>query len=91
MTTLTSIPNKPFDNSSIGCITYFNNSYTVKPVYNDHPQDPKCVAVADRWSLFRGSFMSQKLTLRPKKVVVVDKWSLFRGGFLLKFDCTIIY
>ncbi len=30
---------------------------TVKPVYNDHPRDPKFVAVADRWLLFRGSFM----------------------------------
>ena len=25
--------------------------------YNDHPRDPKIVAVDDRWSLFRGSFM----------------------------------
>ncbi len=28
---------------------------TVKLVYNDHPRDPKFVAVVDRWSLFRGS------------------------------------
>ncbi len=27
---------------------------TVKPVYNDHPQDPKKVVVVDRWSLLRG-------------------------------------
>ncbi len=26
---------------------------TVKPVYNDHPWDPKIVAVGDKWSLFR--------------------------------------
>jgi len=25
----------------------------VKPVYNDHPRDPKIVAVVDNWSLFR--------------------------------------
>ncbi len=25
---------------------------TVQPVYNDHPQDPKFVAVVDRWSMF---------------------------------------
>jgi len=30
---------------------------TVKLVYNDHPRDPEFVAVVDRWSLFRGSFM----------------------------------
>ena len=30
---------------------------TVKPVYNDHPWDPKMVAVVDRWSLFRGTFV----------------------------------
>ncbi len=30
---------------------------TVKPVYNDHPRDPKFMAVGDRWSLFRGSFI----------------------------------
>jgi hypothetical protein len=30
---------------------------TVQPMYNDHPRDPKYVAVVDRWSLFRGIFM----------------------------------
>jgi len=30
---------------------------TVKPVYNGHPWDPKIMAVVDRWSLFRGTFM----------------------------------
>ncbi len=29
---------------------------TVKLVYNDHPWDPKFVAIVDRWSFFRGSF-----------------------------------
>ncbi len=29
---------------------------TVKPVYKDHPRDPKFVAVVDKWSLFRGRF-----------------------------------
>jgi hypothetical protein len=28
--------------------------FTVKPVYNNHPRDPKIVAVVDWWSLFRG-------------------------------------
>ncbi len=27
--------------------------YAVKPMYNDHPWDPKIVAVVDRWLLFR--------------------------------------
>ncbi len=27
---------------------------TIKPVYNDCPRDPKCVAVVDMWSLFKG-------------------------------------
>ncbi len=27
---------------------------TVKLAYNDHPQDPKFMAVVDRWPLFRG-------------------------------------
>ena len=30
---------------------------TVKPVYNDHPWDPKIVVVVDRWSFFLRSFM----------------------------------
>jgi len=64
--------------------------HTVKLVYNDHPWDPKFVAVVDRWSLFRGSFMLWKLKLGPlcyenwnwdpKIEVAVDKWSLFGGG-----------
>ena len=24
----------------------------IKPEYNDHPWDPKIVAIADKWSLF---------------------------------------
>ncbi len=31
-----------------------NFTITTKPVYNDHPPDSKIVAVADRWSLFKG-------------------------------------
>ncbi len=30
----------------------------VKPVYIDHPWDPNYMAVVDRWSLFRSSFVS---------------------------------
>ena len=32
-------------------------TFTVKPVHNDHLRDPKFVAIDNRWSLFRGSFM----------------------------------
>ncbi len=38
---------------------------TVKPVYDDHPWVLKFVAVVDRQSIFRGSFMLQKLKIRP--------------------------
>ncbi len=34
--------------------TEFTN--TVKPVYNDHPWNPKFVVAVNRWSLFRGIF-----------------------------------
>ena len=36
---------------------YVHCGSTVNPVYNDHPQDPKFVAVVDKWSLFSGRFM----------------------------------
>ena len=44
----------------------FPKCNTVKPVYNDHPRDPKVVTVVDRWSLFRGSFMLWKLKMVPQ-------------------------
>jgi hypothetical protein len=56
----------------------------VKPVYNDHPRDPKFLAVVVRWSLFRGSFMLWKLKLGPqnsgrcREVVVICRWSLYQ-------------
>ncbi len=31
------------------------SSYTVKPVYNDHPREREKVVVIQKWSLFRGS------------------------------------
>ena len=53
--------------------------YTVNHDYIDHPRDPKFVAVVDRWSLYRGSFMLWKLKLGPQNSVTVDKWSLLGG------------
>ncbi len=40
--------------------------YTVKPVYNNQPWDPKFVAVVDRWLLIRGRSLLQKLKLGLK-------------------------
>ncbi len=53
---------------------------TVKPVYNDHPRDPKIVAVVDRWSLFVGHLCYKMSNWDLKIVAVVDGWSLFGGG-----------
>jgi len=60
---------------------------TVKPVYNDHPRDPKIVDVVDRWLLFGGSLCYNRSNWVLKTVAVVDRWSLFGGGRLLRFDC----
>jgi hypothetical protein len=60
---------------------YFQNiTITDKLVYNDHPWDPKIVAVADNQSLFRGylSSMSLKWELknsgRYRHVVTIWRW-----------------
>ena len=42
---------------------FFEN--TVKQLNNDHICNPKIVAVVDKWSLFGGSFMLQKLKMGP--------------------------
>jgi hypothetical protein len=52
----------------------------VKPVYNDHPRDPKIVAVVDRWSFFRGHLCNKRPNWELKIVAVVDRWPLFGGG-----------
>ncbi len=65
---------KLFFNSLIVCDVNLN---TVKPLLN-----PKFVAVFDRWSLFRGSFLLWELKLGPqncgrcRQVVVIRRWSL---------------
>jgi hypothetical protein len=58
----------------------YQQTHTVKPVYNENPRDPKIVTVVDRWSLFKGHLFSKSSKWDPKKVVVWDKWSLFGGG-----------
>jgi len=39
---------------------------TVKLVFNDHPLDPKIVAVFVRWSLFRGTVLVKKFKMGLK-------------------------
>ena len=64
--------------SNMLCIKFL---CTVKPVYNDHPQDPKIVAVVDWWSLLRGHLccVHSKWGLKSgycREVVVIRRWSL---------------
>ncbi len=49
-------------------------------VYNDHPRDPRIVAIFERCSLFRGHLSSKSSKWSHKTVVVIDMWSLFGGG-----------
>ncbi len=48
------------------------NINTVKPVYNDHPRDPKIVAVVDRWSLFRGHLCQKKIEFGPQNLLFIN-------------------
>ncbi len=61
-----------------GCCCCKDN--TVKPVYNDHPWDPKIVAGVDKWFLFRGSVFYKNFNWAFQMVAFVGRWSLFRGG-----------
>ena len=65
--------------------TYFDwpkKLSTVKPVYNDHPRDPKNRSVIDRWSLFRGTFTQETWKTGPRisgpcwQVGAIPRWSL---------------
>jgi hypothetical protein len=47
---------------------------TVKPVYNNHPWDPKIVAVVDRWPLFRGGLYYKNWNWAFKIMVFVGRW-----------------
>jgi hypothetical protein len=59
---------------------YFYQHGTVKPVNNDHPWDPKIVAIVDMWSLFRGILYYTNFNWAFKTVAFVGRWPLFRGG-----------
>ncbi len=47
---------------------FINGMWQVKPVYIDHPWDPKFVAFIDRWSLFRDSRQTENGTLRGRSL-----------------------
>ncbi len=64
--------------SKIVFVLYLSD--TVKPVYKDHPWDPKIVAVVDRWSLFRGNLCNESPNWDLKIVVVIDRWSILWSG-----------
>jgi hypothetical protein len=57
-----------------------HHSPTVIPNNNDYLRDTKFVAVVDKWSLFRKSFMLNKLKMGPQNggcsehVVVIWSW-----------------
>ena len=53
---------------------------TVKPAYNDHPWDPKIVAVVDRWSFSEVRLCYKSSTRDLKMVAVIGRRSLFGGG-----------
>jgi len=60
-------------------IWQIKSTFSVFTIYfcNDHPRDPKIVAVVDRWSLFRGHLCYKMSNWNLNKVAVVDRWSLF--------------
>jgi hypothetical protein len=58
------------------------NETRVKPVYDDHPGDPKIVAFVDRWSLFRGCLCNKCSNLDLKMVVVIDRFEcIFKSNY----------
>jgi hypothetical protein len=64
-------------NDKLRTLTKIFHSYTVKPVYNDHP---KIVAVVDRWSLFRVIYVMKTVIECPnggryRQVVAIWRWS----------------
>jgi len=62
--------------------------YSIEPVYNNHPWDPKIVAVVDRWSLVLGFSIkiAIKFGLAGQRLAVVGWWSLFSGNFVLNIE-----
>jgi hypothetical protein len=54
--------------------TFRSVSLMSKLVYNDHPWDPKIVAVVDRWSLFNGQLCYKTFEWGLRIVVVIDRW-----------------
>ena len=50
----------------------------VKPMYNDHPLDPKIVTVVDSWSLFRDQLYTKPSINGDdyRQVVAMPRWTL---------------
>ncbi len=59
---------------------------TIKLVYNDHPWDPKFVAIVDRLLLFRGSFMLLKTGCL---LVVLDLKCILKYGLIKKLQLNL--
>jgi len=82
----------PFKLNRTWVFHFFFNWNTVKPVYNDHSWDPKIVAVVDRWSLCRGSFMMWQVNLGPQnsgrcgQVGIIRRWSLTQVWLYIKIE-----
>ncbi len=71
-TLATNVTRNPITLNAIKSITLLTNiKPTAKLVYSDHPQDPKIVAVVDRWSLFE-VVVSSGLTVYRSKEVKID-------------------
>ena len=70
-----------FTSQALKLIKFSFDTITVKSVCNDHPRDPKIVAIVERYLLFNGSFMLLK-KMRPqnsghcRQVVAIQRWSL---------------
>jgi hypothetical protein len=52
---------------------------TVKPVFNDHPWDPKILAVVDRWSLLEVIYIT-------KAEIDASKWWFDCSKKIIKFS-----
>ncbi len=69
---------------------------TVKPVYKDHPWNPKIVAVVDWWSLFKGHLCSKSSKWDLKmgrywQVVAIRMWLLAQVWLYFISFCYTIY
>ncbi len=62
-------------------------SYTVEPVFKDHPNGHKNVVCQDRWSLVTGSVVLKCRFFWRKCMVCQDRWSLMAVVSQDRFHC----